>query len=410
MPPSKRAKLILLLVSTAVTLLLVEVVLRIAGVSHPNFYQPDPVRGWELRPGARGWWRSEGNAWVSINEDGMRDEEHPVAKPAGEVRIAVLGDSCAEALQVPVEKTFWSLLEKELARCPAVLRRGSRGGRNVEALDFGVSGYGTAQELLTLRHRVWKYEPDLVLLAFYTGNDVRNNDRALDLDPSRPYLVPGPDGRLALDDSFRATRGYKLRRSAAGRLLYRAFDHSRLLQLGKQAKSAFDGWVGARRASRVQAAAAVHELGLDTAVYQVPVDLQWQEAWAATEVLLRAARDEAAAHHTPFAVVSLTTGTQAHPDPRVRRDFMKKLGIDTLFYPDERLAAFGSREGIPVLALAPALQRIAEREKAFLHGFPNTAPGEGHWNERGHAAAAAEMAGWVCGLIPEAPDLPPPGD
>jgi hypothetical protein len=393
MPASKRAKLILLLASTAASLLLVEVVLRIAGISHPNFYQPDPVRGWELRPGARGWWHSEGNAWVSINSDGMRDEEHPAAKPPGELRIAVLGDSCAEALQVPEEKTFWSLLEKELARCPAV---SAREGRKVQALDFGVSGYGTAQELLTLRHHVWKYDPDLVLLAFYTGNDVRNNFRPLDLDPTRPYLVPGPDGRLTLDDSFRSTRGYKLRRSAAGRLLYWMFDHSRLLQLGKQAKTAFDGQVGAWRASQVQAAEAVHELGLDNAVYAPPADEQWQGAWAATEAMLRAARDEAAAHRTPFAVVSLTTGTQVHPDPRVRREFMKKLGVDTLFYPDERLAAFGRREGVPVLALAPALQRVAEREKVYLHGFPNTAPGEGHWNERGHAAAARAMAGWVC--------------
>lgn len=399
MPPTKRAKLILLLVSTALSLLFAEAALRIAGVSNPNFYQPDPVRGWGLRPGAQGWWRKEGNAWVSINRDGMRDEEHPATRPAGEVRIAVLGDSCAEALQVPAEKTFWALLEKELAHCPAVAGATGARGRRVEALNFGVSGYGTAQELLTLRHRVWKYDPDLVLLAFYTGNDVRNNFRPLDLDPARPYFVPGPDGRLTLDDSFRSTRSFRLRRSAPARLLYGAFDRSRLLQLGKQAKTALDGWVGAWRASRVQAAEAVHELGLDNAVYAPPADAHWREAWAATEAMLRAARDESAAHRARFAVVSLTTGMQVHPDPRVRREHMRRLGIATLFYPDERLAAFGRKEGIPVLALAPALQRYAEKEKVFLHGFPNTAPGEGHWNETGHAAAAAEMAGWVCGLL-----------
>ena len=80
----------------------------------------------------------------------------------------------------------------------------------------------------------------------------------------------------------------------------------------------------------------------------------------------------------------------------VRREFLRKLGIGDLFYPDERLAAFGRQAGIPVLALAPALQRTAEREKVFLHGFPNTGQNEGHWNASGHAAAAAAMAGWVC--------------
>jgi hypothetical protein len=393
MPPSRRTRLIALFVSTALSLLVAEAALRIAGVSHPNFYGPDPDRGWALRPGAEGRWRSEGDAQVRINRDGLRDEEHPVAKPAGELRIAVLGDSCVEALQVPAEKTFWALLEKELARCPAVA------GQKIQALDFGVSGYGTAQELLTLQRRVWKYEPDLVLLAFYSGNDVRNNWRPLELDPARPYLMPRPDGSLALDDSFRQSEGYRFRQTAAARLLYWAFDHSRLLQLGKQAKSAADAWVGAWRASRVKERPAGPELGLDDAVYTPPADPEWAGAWGATEAILRAARDEAAAHRTPFAVVSLTTGMQVHPDPAVRQAFMKRLGAATLSYPDERLAAFGKREGIPVLPLAPALRRVAEREKVFLHGFANTAPGAGHWNERGHAAAAREMAGWVCGLL-----------
>lgn len=401
MPPSRRARLIALLVSTALSLLVAEVALRIAGVSHPNFYGPDPERGWALRPGTEGWWRKEGNARVRINRDGLRDDaDHPVPKPAGELRIAVLGDSCAEALQVPADQTFWALLETELARCPAAA------GRNVEALNFGVSGYGTAQELLTLRHHAWKYDPDLVLLAFYSGNDVRNNWRPLELDPARPYLVPQKDGALAVDASFRDTEGYRLRQTAAARLVYGAFDHSRLLQLGKQAKSAMDGWVGAWRASRVEERPAGPELGLDDAVYAPPADAEWNGAWAATEAILRAARDEAAARRTPFAVVSLTTGMQVHPDPAVRRGFMERLGTDSLFYPDERLAAFGRREGIPVLPLAPALQKVAEREKVFLHGFANTAPGEGHWNERGHAAAAREMAGWVCGLLGGNPGVP----
>jgi hypothetical protein len=393
--PSRRTRLIALFVSTALSLLVAEGALRIAGVSNPNFYGPDPDRGWALRPGAHGRWTKEGNAEVRINSDGLRDAEHPVAKPPGEIRIAVLGDSCAEALQVPAEKAFWALLEKELARCPAV----AAGGRRVEALNFGVSGYGTAQELLTLQHRVWKYEPDLVLLAFYSGNDVRDNWRPLELDPARPYLMPRPDGSLALDDSFRTSEGYRFRQTFAARLLYWTFDHSRLMQLAKQAKSAADGWVGARRARQVEARHEGTELGLDDAVYEPPADAEWTGAWNATEAILAAARDEAAAHRTPFAVVSLTTGMQVHPDPAVRQAFLKRLRTDTLFYPDQRLAAFGTRAGIPVLPLAPALQRVAEREKVFLHGFPNTAPGEGHWNERGHAAAAREMAGWVCGLL-----------
>ncbi|MBV8202830.1 MAG: SGNH/GDSL hydrolase family protein, partial [Acidobacteria bacterium] len=188
---SLKAKLALAAAATALALLVGEAALRLAGISYPNFYRPDPERGWSLRPGAEGWWRKEGLAYVRISSAGLRDVEHVAAKPAGRLRIAVLGDSCAEALQVPAAQTFWKLLERQLAGCTA------GEGRTVEALDFGVAGYGTAQELLTLRRQVWRFQPDVVLLAFYPGNDVRNNARPLEMDPLRPYFVLTPDGRLA---------------------------------------------------------------------------------------------------------------------------------------------------------------------------------------------------------------------
>ena len=73
-----------------------------------------------------------------------------------------------------MEDTFWSVMERELGQCALFA------GRRVEVINFGVSGYGTVQELMTLRHYVWDYDPDVVVLAFTTGNDVRNNLRALE--------------------------------------------------------------------------------------------------------------------------------------------------------------------------------------------------------------------------------------
>lgn len=397
MAASRLAKLAALLVSAGLAAVIGEVGLRLAGVSHPNFYQPHPLRGWELRPGAQGLWTKEGHAEVRINARGMRDREIVVPKPPGTLRIALLGDSCTEALQVPVERTFARLLESELARCPAV------GGRTVETLNFGVAGYGTVQELLSLRHETWHLEPDAVVLAFYSGNDVRNNSRALDQDPARPYAeLRG--GIWKLDTSFRETRGYRLRRSVPGRALYAVVNHSRLLELLKQAKSSVDVWVGTMRARRAEKGAALQELGLDNAVYQPPRDADWQEAWRITEAMVRGLRDESRAHGVPFGVASLTTGMQVHPDSKVRQDFQQKLGLDTLFYPDERVATFGEAQGIPTLLLAPPLARKAQETGVFFHGFPNTAPGEGHWNEKGHAAAAPLMADWICrGLLGSRP-------
>jgi lysophospholipase L1-like esterase len=401
---SRLGKLALLLVSFAVTLGLAEVALRIAGVSYPNFYRPDPDLGWGLTPEASGWWKKEGNAFVRINADGQRDVPHPLAKPPGTLRIAVLGDSCTESLQVPVEATFWARLPKELASCPALGK-----GKTVETLNFGVSGYGTAQELLTLRTRVWKYKPDLVLLAFYTGNDVRNNYRSLEQDPLRPYFVL-QGGKLVLDDSFRTSSGYRARQTLAARVLYAAFNHSALLQVGKMAKSASDGLVGAYKAKRVTTQ-VIEELGLDNAVYSPPGNADWRAAWAVTEAMLREMGEETRAHGARFAVVTLTDGIQVHPNRQKRQAFARQLGIADLFYPDERIKQTAEAAGIPVLNLAPPLADYAARTGQFLHGFPNTQPGEGHWNALGHREAARVLGRWLCPLVfatQDAATEPPP--
>ncbi len=382
-----------------------EVVLRIAGVSYPNFYQPDAIRGWSARPGAQGWWTKEGHAFVRFTAAGLRDDrERPQEKRAGSFRIALLGDSCTEAVQVPFEATWGKLLERELAHCSALA---AQGFRTIETLNFGVSGYSTAQELLTLRHESNRFNPDLVLLAFYAGNDVRNNQRSLEQDPQRPYFVLKSDAhdasdRLDLDDSFRQSSSYRLRTTGPARLLYALFNRSVLLQASKQAKSHVDGWVGTLKARRKEQGAAIQELGLDNAVYAPPSDAEsgtdWREAWAVTEAMLAAMHSETSAQSRRFAMVSLTTPIQVDPDPAVRARFRKQLGVETLSYPDDRLGEIAAKRGFPYLALAPLLAPLAEREKVYLHGFPNTKPGEGHWNERGHKEAARALARWLCAV------------
>src|SRR5262249_19215461 len=136
-------------------LLLAELMLRGAGVEYPALTRPDGDRGWVLKPGARGRSEAEGDALIVVNRAGLPDREHVRPKPAGALRIAVLGDSYAEAREVPLEQAFWSVLERDLNERLAGLRQ------QVEVLNFGVRGYGTLQELLTLRCCVWDYAPDV---------------------------------------------------------------------------------------------------------------------------------------------------------------------------------------------------------------------------------------------------------
>jgi lysophospholipase L1-like esterase len=117
---------------------------------------------YELRPAL--WGRYAG-APVSINAEGLRDAELPRRKEPGELRIALLGDSCAFGQGVAAEQALSEQLEAFLQR------RFGGGGRRFEVLNFGVPGYNTAMEAELLRSRVLDFEPDAIVLL-YVGNDV----------------------------------------------------------------------------------------------------------------------------------------------------------------------------------------------------------------------------------------------
>ena len=49
-----------------------------------------------------------------------------------------------------------------------------------------------------------------------------------------------------------------------------------------------------------------------------------------------------------------------------------------------------------MISLVSDLQRHAERNNVYLHGFTNASLGSGHWNEAGHSAAAELMGTRLC--------------
>src|SRR5882762_10324046 len=210
-PRNLKKKLLLVIFGLLFGLFMSETFLRVIGYSYPLFYTTDYYRGFALQPGVAGHYQREGESYVHINSDGLRDREHAKSKPADTVRIAVLGDSFSEAMHVSVDQTFWFLLERKLQECNAFP------GKKIEVINFGVSGYGTGQELLTLRQKVWDYSPDLVVLAFTTYNDIYDNSRALSKTEEVPYFVYR-DGQLSYDASFRDSATYLQRDSKLNRL------------------------------------------------------------------------------------------------------------------------------------------------------------------------------------------------
>ena len=100
------------------------------------------------------------NHWT--NALGFNDEEFTVPKPAGRFRIMAVGDSFTYGL-VPYPQNVMTLLEASLrAACP---------DRDLDLLNFGIGGTNVADYRTIIELGYATYEPDLVLVNVYAGND-----------------------------------------------------------------------------------------------------------------------------------------------------------------------------------------------------------------------------------------------
>ncbi|TAE70092.1 MAG: SGNH/GDSL hydrolase family protein [Oscillatoriales cyanobacterium] len=340
-----------------------------------RFHTSDRDLGWKLKPGVSGEWNGEGVSFVQVNSDGLRDREHTKTKPPNTLRVAVLGDSFTEAIQVPVEQTFWSKLERKLGNCGAV-----KGRKKVEVINFGVQGYGTAQELMMLRKKVWDYSPDIVVLAFFIGNDVINNSPQLEYDHYRPFFVYDASGKLVPDMSFRNLPPIARNERAVSfvdRMPSFLVNNSRILQVIKKVDL-----------DRKKRQLSGDFTALSSQNFNPPQDAVWKDAWRVTEGLIVTMRNEVVQKKADFLVVTIGDPMQVLGDVKVRKDLMTKHNIQDLYYPDRRLEKLGEREGFRVLNLAEQFKGYTEKYQVCAHGFENSIPCGGHWNELGHRLAS----------------------
>jgi len=403
------AKLLLIVGGFLIGGIIAEVALRAAGYSYPEFYALDQSRGYALRPRAEGWYRKEGEVYVRINGEGLHDQEHSLSKSPDTVRIAVIGDSYPEGFSVSLEETFWWVMGKKLQECNAFP------GKKIEMLNFGVSGYGTAQELLTLREQVWKFSPDVVMLAVTTNNDITDNIRALKKTDEIPYFIY-QNNQLKLDDSFKNSRAFRWRQSGFSRCGRWLRDHSRVVQAMIQGHHGFKTLLASWRARRSEKPqlqldptsqngeilrekpdllSRSEELGTDNLIYLEPANAVWNDAWTVTEDLILEFRNEVKSHSAKFVVVTLSNGPQVLPNPEARERFKRRFGITDLFYPDDRIKLLCARAEIPVIIPVPELQEFAQNNNIFLHGFGENL-GNGHWNATGHRVAGELIAKKIC--------------
>jgi hypothetical protein len=341
--------------------------------------------------GRSAWTRSEGTLRIQSNSFGYRGPE-PDHGP-GRRRIVVYGDSFIHAKFSPLENTFVQKMEDEL--------RG-RGDAGVQVLNAGVAGYGPDQSSLRIEDEVDALDPDLLILAVYTGNDfgdlLRNkiyrfedgslveNDyvihpktRALFEEKKRLFAGEGFAGRSRLVQA--AKRLYFDRRQANAREAEdppMRLDDEAVLRLVNAKEREYRRFVlqGDHRV-RIRDDSADFDVSLlphsDSARYKL----------ALMEAVLARIGRSLDARGVPLVLLIIPTSIDtcegvAQFDPSAFPDY-RPSG------PSNALVEMAERAGTPHLDLFPVF-RGADCEALY---FPQP---DGHWNDRGQALAARRMA------------------
>jgi hypothetical protein len=96
------------------------------------------------------------------NALGLNDGEFEVPKPSGRFRILALGDSFTYGL-VPYPHTAMTVLEARL--------RAACANQDLDVLNLGIGGASVRDYRTIVMLGLATYDPDLILINFYAGND-----------------------------------------------------------------------------------------------------------------------------------------------------------------------------------------------------------------------------------------------
>jgi hypothetical protein len=370
---------LLICTSIIIVLLCVELALAVLQINTRSYIRFVPDKGITFVPGARYVFKAEGGSAGRFNSHGFRDSERTLAKPDGVCRLLVLGDSYVEAFPVALEDAFPARLEKLLR---------DAWGPQVEVLAMGQSGFGTTDALMRFLNFGVEYSPDVVILAFLTGNDFHDNHRDLNLSRLGFYYHLEGDA-LRLDTSVIDAYGRSL---TWPRRLYQSLKR-RSYVLSFIAERAYLARHQIQRENADEAASGdPGRPGLysDLNIYLADAGEQWDEAIQITERVLVLFRDEVERSGASFVLVSLTNSEQVHPEIQEAHAESYPDVVFDYERPQRLLDAWTIEHGWTYIPLLPTFREYHGRTGVYLHGFGDQIGG--HWNEEGNRLAAEVIA------------------
>ena len=338
--------------------------------------EPDPILGWRFSPGRKYWHNKETDHPIvgRINSHGWRDKEWSVRKAHDTYRIAVLGDSMVEALQVESDRTFLALTEHQLNEIYNI---------KAELMNFGLSGATQTEELLILKNDVDQFSPDMVLLFFLPGNDIRDVSQETALETHRPFYSISENGGLILDTSFSQKREFRIR-------CYVNYfkKHSALISLLCERYLAYRKCRAERMSKGSDAGISPKKLGRALSLCTDTPDQRYLRSYRLNKILIKAMSDYCREKKIKFMIVCIETSACIPENEK------KYTTIDPTFDPnffEDDLKNFAELLGVEYLGL----QRIFRQ----YYKSDGVLPYWGHWNYDGHKVVANALANKVESIL-----------
>src|SRR3989344_39134 len=129
--------------------------------STPIFLEGENIP-WQLKPLTESRQRDifgEYDVSVKINSFGLRDNDYNTRLSPNVKKILLLGDSMTFGYGVEQENSYPEILE-------------TLAGGNYTFINSGVGGYSPDVEYIYLKEKGLKFNPDIIILGLYIGNDI----------------------------------------------------------------------------------------------------------------------------------------------------------------------------------------------------------------------------------------------
>lgn len=191
---------------------------RVLPAVEPQLGGPDHDIGYAYKPDRDVLWNVENKVQVHINAQAIRRDDNVPEKKDGEFRIALMGDSFAEALQVEWPATFAAQAERLLQQ---------DAGNKTDIVNLAMGGSNGLRMLVRFERDLAVFRPDMGFMLLpdfklYNG-DLRNDSQ------SPAYMING-QGRVERSYGFRNRFSQRYADTIPGRVFVYMMHHSHLFR------------------------------------------------------------------------------------------------------------------------------------------------------------------------------------